>query len=1831
MTVGDMVTQLERLGVSLWEESGQLHFRAPRGVMSDERRAAIRERKDAILEHLRQGSTGGPIVADPAARYDPFPLTDVQAAYLLGRRDSFAYGGVACHAYGELAFPALDPARLERAWQALIRRHDMLRAIIEVDGSQRVLRETPDYRIAVTDLRAAPAGEVEQAIQAVRAELSHRIHAAETWPLFELRVTMADGRAWLHISIDFLIADYISIYLLLDELRQLYVEPGCVLPPLDISFRDYCLAERRLRSSPRYQRDRDYWWKRIDALPPAPELPARPRRSAAGLVRFRRVAMTLERPDWSVFQQRAGAYSLSASCAVLAAYAEVVGRWSRQQRFTLDVTLLQRLPIHPQVTRLVGDFTSIDLLAVNPDLSQPFHDRARALQTELWEDMDHRLCSGIDVLREVARRRGAGAALMPVVFTSAVGLNALNAASGGGEGFGELVYGISQTPQVWIDCQVIEREGALSLNWDVREGVFPDGLIEAMFGAFERLVRRMAVEDAVWRETAPMALPPDQEERRRRVNDTATTTPEALLHDAVVRQALRTPGRAGVISPSGSLSYGELLGRAMAVADLLRRAGASVGDVVAVAMEKGPDQIVGALGALLAGAAYLPIDPDQPRTRRDRMLADAQVRCVLTSAGIGEDGYGDGVIIAVNHVPPMPLDTVVPAHRVNPDNLAYVIYTSGSTGAPKGVMITHRSALNTVHDINTRFRVTASDRVLGLSSLGFDLSVYDIFGPLAVGGCLVLPDPALRGDPSHWATLVRDYAVTVWNSVPAQAQMLADYLATDRTIELPALRLALLSGDWIPVTLPGELRARMPDLQLVSLGGATEAAIWSIAYPIGEVDPEWRSIPYGTPLANQTFHVFDSALRPCPDWAVGELHIGGVGLALGYFGDTKKTAERFIRHPVTGERLYRTGDLGRYLPDGNIELLGRDDFQIKIRGHRIELGEVEAALLSHPAVARAAAVVVDGDRPMDHRLAAFVEPARQPDESRPARPASGVAAVSAAAAASMPDEACREVVRFARQLDRTALMTMLRTLRMQGLFATADEWHSVDEILHRARVAPKHHRLIRRWLRALERNGLVARDAASGRFGGAAPMSAEAVDEAWREVDALQPVADRRTELVDYFKNAASRLPELMRGELDAAQLLFPEGRTEIAEVAYHDNLLSRYINTVVTAAIGQIAAERRGRPLRVLEAGAGVGGTSVELVAALTGVVVQYLLTDVSPFLLNRARQQFQDHPWVRYALFDINEDYRRQGFVPNSLDVIVCGNVLHYARHAGRTLDRFRELLAPGGWLLFVELVRDNYQVLTSVEFLLDATRGDFEDVRQGRDETFISRDAWQGLVEAAGGELAMCLPDASHTLAEVGFQVFAARFKADREPMTVTELTDHIATRLPDYMRPAHLQIVDAFPLTANGKTDRQVLRSWLPGASARQTVEGGTEPATDLERRLAAVWAGVLGLERVARDQDFFALGGDSLSAAQLVGRLREEVPEAARLFFDSLLRLVLEGPTIARLAAHLESEPAPSPGDAARHAAPLVHLGGSGDGAVRVLAHDASGTLASYEALRHDLAARGPLAGLVVSAIDAYLALQPTVLVERIAAEYARRLQAEGYARIRLIGYQAGAVLATEVARQLTESGTLVDDLTLIAADPIHCVIDDELLIEYLFARGAGLDPVRLGFPADATLGRAIAAVRAGSPDRIPDGRLAAVSGDSELDGVAWCFRRLAARSQEDRLAAIARALAAPGSPPAAASQVGAMYDVFRHTLCAVALQGATPYAGGATLLRPQSASAVSSALCDEAVACWQTMCLGDVRVMDVPGDTWSCVRAPHATAMVERLAAEQPHLQIAGQ
>ncbi|WP_379139885.1 amino acid adenylation domain-containing protein [Paenibacillus sp. sgz500992] len=916
-----------------------------------------------------------------AERYDPFPLTDVQKAYWIGRSEGLELGNVSTHMYFENDVADLNLSTFQQAFQALIERHDMLRSVILPDGQQQILPQVPSYIIRSYDITAFGEEERSAHVQSIREEMSHQVLDCCQWPLFDVRATrLPEGRVRLHISVDLLIADAWSLELLLRELSVLYLNPAHVFEPLTLSFRDYVLATAEIEKSELFRRSETYWKGRLDSLPMGPQFELVKEPSQVLKPEFRRRQHVISAPHWKQLKKRAEGYGITSTVALLSAFSEVLTLWSRKAHFALNLTLFNRLPIHPEVGEVIGDFTSLTLLEIDNREPGAFISRAQRHQRRLLEDMDHRYFSGVRVTRELlAKYKEPSKAIVPVIFTSILNQTEQAATEGQpAQALQEDRYSVSQTPQVWLDHQVLERDGELHFNWDSVDELFPAGMLDEMFAAYCGLLDMLAKEAQVWDEPLPLSMELSRRmPHRERLHEVATfhtrplppnPSPGSLL-ERYHNNVRQRPSAVALIASGLQLSYSELNDYADYVAGQLILNGTRPGEPVAVVMHKGWEQIAAVLGILKAGCAYLPVDASLPQARIAELLRLGQVANAVIQPHLDHTDWPQLMHIVLNGQckPDGKYGAEDPEAA---DRLAYIMFTSGSTGVPKGVMVNQRSVLNTIEDILHTYKVGPHDVMFGLSALNFDLSVFDIFGMLSAGGTLVLPDKDHLRDPAHWLELMNRTGVTLWNTVPALLSMLTELVKDTNSPVCSSLRLALLSGDWIPLGLPQAASRLKPGLEVVSLGGATEAAIWSIAYPVQEVLPGWTSIPYGRSLANQRVYVLNERMEECPIGVCGELYIGGEGLAMGYWQDELRTLERFIRHPLTGQRLYRTGDLGRYAEDGNIEFLGREDLQIKVHGHRIELGEIEAALKSHPYIKEATVISQgEGER---KRLSAYV-------------------------------------------------------------------------------------------------------------------------------------------------------------------------------------------------------------------------------------------------------------------------------------------------------------------------------------------------------------------------------------------------------------------------------------------------------------------------------------------------------------------------------------------------------------------------------------------------------------------------------------------------------------------------------------------------------------------------------------------------------------------------------------------------------------------------------------------------------------------------------------------
>lgn len=918
---------------------------------------------------------------DAARRDAEFPLTEQQQAYLFGRTSQGPSGNMSCQVYKEFDIQNLDIERLACAFNTLIDTHEMLRAVILSKGAQKIIKHAEPYRIRIQDLSGKDPVTASKSLEETRRLMEDHIFALGQWPSFDLRVSLIDGtQSRMHFSIDMLIADGNSIALLIRQLFDLYANPEKRLAPPEMSFRDYIMGLNRFNRTRASENITAYWKSRFATMAPGPRLPVHTeptpkkrsaRRSLHGVL-----------PDWPRFKAQARQLRVAPGMILLTAYIEVLSHYSRSSPFSIVVVNWNRPDIHKDIHRVVGDFTALSWVTHSDPM--PFSHKVRKHHQTVQEDLSHCIVSGLSVMRKVAMPAILkGELIFPVVFT-----NLMEHAEPDLPGTIETGYQSSKTPQVHLDNISIEAGKALHYHWDGIKGMWPEGMLEAMFAGYQRLLEALASDPAAWERedfkeiitvAAPQnrgALPPLKKEANvKQWNDTAKDYPSGkCLHQFIEDRVRMCPDHIALRFEDEQLTYQQLNQRANQCAHLLKDLGTGPDKVVGLMMNRSLELVVCMLGILKAGGAYLPLDAAYPQARLQFMLEDADVSVLLLQEQFksllpefkGKKIYPDSRPDVFDGQ-----STDDPQCTAADHHLAYVLYTSGSTGKPKGCMLPHKAINNRLFWMQDAYCLTGHDRVLQKTPYTFDVSVWEFFWPLLTGAQLVLARPEGHKDSRYLCDVIRDRAITTCHFVPS---MLNFFVNEPDVVRCSSLRQVFASGEALPYRLMTRFLEKLPHTKLHNLYGPTEAAV-DVTY--WECSPNAdKRVPIGRPIANIQIHILDKNLNPLNIGGVGELHIAGVGLARGYLNRPELTAKSFINNPFDPDpeaKLYKTGDLARWLPDGNIEYLGRIDFQVKIRGLRVELGEIEEALLSHPSVAEAL-VLVQNPESADPKLVAYVVP-----------------------------------------------------------------------------------------------------------------------------------------------------------------------------------------------------------------------------------------------------------------------------------------------------------------------------------------------------------------------------------------------------------------------------------------------------------------------------------------------------------------------------------------------------------------------------------------------------------------------------------------------------------------------------------------------------------------------------------------------------------------------------------------------------------------------------------------------------------------------------------------
>ncbi len=1447
---------------------------------------------------------------------DEAPLTDAQREIFL----SVQMGPEANCAYNEATVirfeGALDRSALKRALHDVIRRHPALRSTFTADGEKQIFHPTPaQIELPEEDLTALPTEEQDARMAEWRRSETATPFSLESGPLVRFRLVHRSGGVHeLIFTAHHLVCDGWSFGMVVAELCAAYnaarAGRSVELPPA-MSFADYSRTLASEKSGEEFRKAEAYWLAQFPDGAPVLELPTdRPRppvKTFAAAMESRRFSD--ER--FARLKKATGSLGGTVFTTLLSSFATLLHRLTGQEDIVVGIPAAGQTMIG--CNELVGHCLNFLPLRLKPVGATPFASFARGVQQLVLDAYDHQqITYGAMVQKLKLPRDTSRLPLVSVMFNiDKSGLDLLK--------FDGLEFRVSTNPKQFTNFELffnlVQEEHSLEVECEYNTDLFDRETILAWLESFEALVESVLSAGQSALEQLPILGESAKGKLLGEWQGPVHSYPQdQSIHSLFMAQAARHPAKVAVRCGVRSLTYAELDQASSALAARLQSLGAGPGALVGVCLERSVEMVVGVLGVLKSGAAYVPMDPAFPAERLAVMIEDAAMPILVTQSSLSASlPAHQAKVVQVDKLDlsPAAASAFIPPLSTALDALAYVIFTSGSTGRPKGVQVPHRAVVNFLESMRREPGLTSDDVLLSVTTLSFDIAGLELHLPLTTGATVVIANSDTVSDGNLLRRELESSGATVMQATPITWRLLMEAGWQSS----PRLKI-LIGGEAVPRELVNQLAPRCASLW--NMYGPTETTIWSTTTRLSAGE---GPVSIGRPIDNTQVYIVNRGMQPQPVGVPGELLIGGDGVATGYLHRAELTAEKFIADPFCqrpGARLYRTGDLARWRSDGTLECLGRLDFQVKIRGFRIELGEIEALLEQHPSVAQA--VVVAREEPGEQkRLVGYVIPR-----------AAG--------------EASADTTHWREQWE----MMFAQAIKDSG----GQKTESIDAVITGWTGIENAGGQVNEWiqttvarLQTFSPRRVFEIGCGTGQLLNRLLPDCEsycAADIAAPAVEALRA------------QYASPKVRLLVRGAEDFTGIEERAFDTVIINSVAQYFPSADYLLKVVEGAVR--ATSDGGRvfvgdmqSFSLLEA----FHTAAQLTRLPPGASVRDLRDRVQQRLQQEnelsADPAFFEQLSGRLPRVTYVEILLRRGRIVNETTQFHYDVVLHVGRAPQQlkpaawldwdrdvaSLARVRELLSARPAMLAVRSV-PNRRLAAELNLLktlegsaasvpvsqlsLAAPAGvDAEEFSALADEAgYRACLRWEG--DGRSGRLMAVLLRADQS----GVPVFPETTPETRAAKLVNvpvaggfgeglaaALREYLAARLPDYMVPGAFVALPVFPLTPNGKIDRKALPAPVLRAVSKKEV---VPPRTETERRLAAIWTEVLGVAEVGVNDDFFELGGDSLLSFRITNRANQAgLALTPRHFFEHR--------TVAGLARALESMPQDGPPLAA--ARPLI--------------------------------------------------------------------------------------------------------------------------------------------------------------------------------------------------------------------------------------------------------------------------------------------------------------------
>jgi amino acid adenylation domain-containing protein len=1383
----------------------------------------------------------------------------------------------------------IDISALHRAFTKLVQRHPALRTTFDIIGTEPIqhIHQHLDFCFQREDASIWSEDYLKERL----SEEAHRPFNLEQGPLLRVNLfAKSEQENILLLVVHHIITDFWSLAILAEELGILYQAEkdgvSASLAPLMFSYTDYCQAVAKMLSSSQGERLETYWQQQLAGELPILNLPTDRPRPPIQTYRGASVPLKLS----AELTQKL--LSISSDCkatlymTLLAAYQVLLYRYTGQQDILVGSPTAARSSA--SIALLMGYFVNPVVLRSHISSNSTFKEFLTQVRQTVLDALEHQdypfalLVERLQPLRDASRTPifQTMFALQKAPKLSDAGLTAFALGLSGAKmhlsGLELESQALEQrVAQFDLTLTVAQVNEGLTASFEYNSDLFDLQTISRMANHWQKLLEAITENPQQCISTLPLLTVNERQTQLLEWNATQTDYPKNFcIHQLFEAQVEKTPDAIAVetkhlhqdISTNDSpLNYRQLNQRANQLAHHLQKLGVTPEIPVGICIERSLQMVVGVLGILKAGGTYVPLDPKYPKERLNFMLSDAGVSILLTQKSLVSN-------LPTNQARVICLDadweiiaqesTDNPVTTITSANLAYIIYTSGSTGQPKGVMIPHHSIVNRLVSGIERYQLTINDRILQKTSFSFDVSVWEIFGALLSGACLVMAKPGGHQDPRYLVQVMAEQQITIVDFVPAMLQHILEEPGLDACT---ALRYITCGSEALPAKLLERFFTRLPGVELHNCYGPTEVSIDATSWVC---TPDSAVISIGRPIANQQVYILDEHLQPVPIGVSGELYVGGAGLARGYLNRPELTAEKFIPHPFNpeaGARLYKTGDLARFLPDGNIEFLGRIDDQVKIRGLRLETAEIEAVLRRHPGIAEAAVLVKNdaSNNQPNKRLVAY-------------------------------------------------LVSKERNQQIE-FWPSVGEYPLYDELLYNAMTSDiERNQRYQHAINELVRDKVVVeigtgQDAILARFcieGGAKKVYAiEAGEEAYhRATELVKRLGLEAKIILIHGYSTEIELPE--KADICVSEIIGTIGGSE--GVASILNNARRFLKEdgwmIPHRCITKIAAISLPDELRE---NPGFNETPAHYVHQIFEQVGH-------PFDLRLCIKNFPKCYFISDSA--VFEDLAFTNTTETEYSQTITLNITKQAKLDGFLLW-INLYTSPGVILDNLEQENSNWLPVYFPVFhpSVEVYPGDIiqaTSIGKLSDNNINPDYHIQGKLIKENGEVIPFTCNSLHhqqveesnPFNDLLFGQGKINVRKGYQKLSPQSIRAYLSQYLPDYMIPSAFVSITELPRTPNGKLDHRALPA--PDTSNFEN-ENFVPPSNPIEEVLAGMWSEILQVERVGIHNNFFELGGHSLLAIQFISKIRET--------FGVELRVhnMFESTTIAKLSQILiarESRP-----------------------------------------------------------------------------------------------------------------------------------------------------------------------------------------------------------------------------------------------------------------------------------------------------------------------------------